>query len=249
MKAFDYSLVKDPQYFCDNRMEAHSDHVYYRDGNEMQTAVQDGTETSFRYSLNGLWKFHYARNYKSAVQGFEKEDYCCYDWDDIHVPAHIQMEGYDAPQYANVQYPWEGHEEIYPGQIPERFNPVASYVKYFTVPEHMKGKRLFISFQGAESGLALWLNGAFVGYSEDSFTPSEFELTDYLKDGQNKLAAQVFKWTSSSWCEDQDFFRFSGIYRDVYLYTVPDTHAYDLQIRAIPEENLDVADLEIKVKT
>ena len=249
MKAFDYSLVKDPQYFCDNRMEAHSDHVYYRDGNEMQTAVQDGTETSFRYSLNGLWKFHYARNYKSAVQGFEKEDYCCYDWEDIHVPAHIQMEGYDAPQYANVQYPWEGHEEIYPGQIPERFNPVASYVKYFTVPEHMKGKRLFISFQGAESGLALWLNGAFVGYSEDSFTPSEFELTDYLKDGQNKLAAQVFKWTSSSWCEDQDFFRFSGIYRDVYLYTVPDTHAYDLQIRAIPEENLDAADLEIKVKT
>ena len=249
MKAFDYSLVKDPQYFCDNRMEAHSDHVYYRDGNEMQAAVQDGTETSFRYSLNGLWKFHYARNYKSTVQGFEKEDYCCYDWDDIHVPAHIQMEGYDAPQYANVQYPWEGHEEIYPGQIPERFNPVASYVKYFTVPEHMKGKRLFISFQGAESGLALWLNGAFVGYSEDSFTPSEFELTDYLKDGQNKLAAQVFKWTSSSWCEDQDFFRFSGIYRDVYLYTVPDTHAYDLQIRAIPEENLDVADLEIKVKT
>ena len=94
----------------------------------------------------------------------------------------------------------------------------------------MKGKRLFISFQGAESGLALWLNGAFIGYSEDSFTPSEFELTDYLKDGQNKLAAQVFKWTSSSWCEDQDFFRFSGIYRDVYLYTVPDIHAYDLQI-------------------
>ena len=249
MKAFDYSLVKDPQYFCDNRMEAHSDHVYYRDGNEMQTAVQDGTETSFRYSLNGLWKFHYARNYKSTVQGFEKEDYCCYDWDDIHVPAHIQMEGYDAPQYANVQYPWEGHEEIYPGQIPERFNPVASYAKYFTVPEHMKGKRLFISFQGAESGLALWLNGAFVGYSEDSFTPSEFELTDYLKDGQNKLAAQVFKWTSSSWCEDQDFFRFSGIYRDVYLYTVPEVHVYDLQIRAIPDETLSAAALEIRTNT
>ena len=249
MKAFDYSLVKDPQYFCDNRMEAHSDHVYYRDGNEMQTAVQDGTETSFRYSLNGLWKFHYARNYKSAVQGFEKEDYCCYDWEDIHVPAHIQMEGYDAPQYANVQYPWEGHEEIYPGQIPERFNPVASYVKYFTVPEHMKGKRLFISFQGAESGLALWLNGAFIGYSEDSFTPSEFELTDYLKDGQNKLAAQVFKWTSSSWCEDQDFFRFSGIYRDVYLYTVPEVHVYDLQIRAIPDETLSAAALEIRTNT
>ena len=248
MKAFDYSLVKDPQYFCDNRMEAHSDHVYYRDGNEMQTAVQDGTETSFRYSLNGLWKFHYARNYKSAVQGFEKEDYCCYDWDDIHVPAHIQMEGYDAPQYANVQYPWEGHEEIYPGQIPERFNPVASYVKYFTVPEHMKGKRLFISFQGAESGLALWLNGAFVGYSEDSFTPSEFELTDYFKDGQNKLAAQVFKWTSSSWCEDQDFFRFSGIYRDVYLYAIPEVHVSDVKIQTLLDDTFTKADLVIDTK-
>ena len=249
MKAFDYSLVKDPQYFCDNRMEAHSDHVYYRDGNEMQTAVQDGTETSFRYSLNGLWKFHYARNYKSAVQGFEKEDYCCYDWEDIHVPAHIQMEGYDAPQYANVQYPWEGHEEIYPGQIPERFNPVASYVKYFEVPEEMQGKRLFISFQGAESGIALWLNGQFAGYSEDSFTPSEFELTEYVKEGENKLAAQVFKWTASSWCEDQDFYRFSGIYRDVYLYTVPEVHVYDLQIRAIPDETLSTAALEIGTDT
>ena len=249
MKTFDYSLVKDPQYFCDNRMEAHSDHVYYKDKKEMQAALQEGEGTSFRYCLNGLWKFHYARNYANVIPGFEKEEYCCYDWEDIHVPAHIQMEGYDAPQYANVQYPWEGHEEIHPGEIPERFNPVASYVKYFTVPAHMKGKRLFISFQGAESGLALWLNGTFIGYSEDSFTPSEFELTDYVKEGQNKLAAQVFKWTSSSWCEDQDFFRFSGIYRDVYLYTVPDTHAYDLQIRAIPEENLESADMEIKVKT
>ena len=249
MKTFDYSLVKDPQYFCDNRMEAHSDHVYYKDKKEMQAALQEGEGTSFRYCLNGLWKFHYARNYANVIPGFEKEEYCCYDWEDIHVPAHIQMEGYDAPQYANVQYPWEGHEEIHPGEIPERFNPVASYVKYFTVPAYMKGKRLFISFQGAESGLALWLNGIFIGYSEDSFTPSEFELTDYVKEGQNKLAAQVFKWTSSSWCEDQDFFRFSGIYRDVYLYTVPDTHAYDLQIRAIPEENLESADMEIKVKT
>ena len=244
MKTFDYSLVKDPQYFKDGRMDAHSDHTYYRDGEEAQEK-----ETSFRYDLNGIWKFHYARNYGSAVPGFEKEEYCCKDWDDIRVPAHIQMEGYDAPQYANVQYPWEGHEDIHPGEIPEHFNPVASYVKYFEVPEEMQGKRLFISFQGAESGIALWLNGHFVGYSEDSFTPSEFELTEYVKEGENKLAAQVFKWTASSWCEDQDFFRFSGIYRDVYLYTVPEVHVYDLQIRAIPDETLSVAALEIRTNT
>ena len=244
MKTFDYSLVKDPQYFKDGRMDAHSDHTYYRDGEE---ALEK--ETSFRYDLNGIWKFHYARNYGSAIPGFEKEEYCCKDWDDIRVPAHIQMEGYDAPQYANVQYPWEGHEDIHPGEIPEHFNPVASYVKYFEVPEEMQGKRLFISFQGAESGIALWLNGQFVGYSEDSFTPSEFELTEYVKEGENKLAAQVFKWTASSWCEDQDFFRFSGIYRDVYLYTVPEVHVYDLQIRAIPDETLSTALFEIRTNT
>ena len=154
----------------------------------------------------------------------------------IRVPAHIQMEGYDVPQYANVQYPWEGREEVEPGQIPERFNPVASYVKYFEVPEEMEGKKVFISFQGAESGIAVWLNGNFVGYSEDTFTPSEFELTPYLKEGENKLAAQVFKWTSSSWCEDQDFFRFSGIYRDVYLYAIPEVHVSDVKIQTLLDD-------------
>ena len=243
MKRFDYEKVKDPQYFRDGRLDAHSDHLYYACEEDCREENSTFTET-----LNGLWKFHYARNYRSAIPGFESEDYDCHDWDDIHVPAHIQLEGYDVPQYANTQYPWEGHEEILPGEIPERFNPVASYVKYFKVPERMKGKRIFVSFQGAESGLALWLNGEFVGYSEDTFTPSEFELTDYIKDGVNKLAAQVFKWTSSSWCENQDFYRFSGIYRDVYLYTVPDVHIRDLRIRALPDESLQKGTLEIRTE-
>lgn len=244
MRTFDYDKVKDPRYFCDGRLEAHSDHRYYASGADAAEGKSDFTE-----SLNGLWKFHYAKNRKETIHGFEAEDYCCADWDDIYVPAHIQMEGYDAPQYANTQYPWEGHEDIVPGEIPEHFNPEASYVKYFTVPERMKGKRLFISFQGAESGLALWLNGKFVGYSEDSFTPSEFELTEYVKEGENKLAAQVFKWTSSSWCEDQDFYRFSGIYRDVYLYAVPEVHVRDLRVRAVPDETLSKAEFEICTKT
>ena len=124
MKEFDYSLVKNPEYFKDGRMEAHSDHITYANVEEASAG-----ETSYRHSLNGIWKFHYARNYGNTIKGFEREDYSCKDWDDIRVPAHIQMEGYDAPQYANVQYPWEGHEDIHPGEIPEHFNPVASYVK------------------------------------------------------------------------------------------------------------------------
>ena len=239
-RQFDYANVKNPEYFCDGRMEAYSDHAYYAS----ETDMLDG-ESLFAESLNGIWKFHYARNYGAVIRGFEKEEYCCSSWDDIRVPAHIQMEGYDVPQYANTQYPWEGREDIRPGEIPEYFNPVASYVKYFSVPERMKGKRIFVSFQGAESGLAVWLNGVFIGYSEDSFTPSDFELTGYLKEGQNKLAVQVYKWTAGSWYEDQDFYRFSGLYRDVFLYTVPNVHIRDLRIRAIPDETLQKAELEI----
>ena len=137
MRMFDYTKVKDPRYFRDGRLEAHSDHMYYASESDLLTGVSEYME-----SLNGVWKFHYGKNYESAVQGFEKLDYSCADWDDIRVPAHIQMEGYDAPQYANTQYPWEGREDIRPGEIPERFNPTASYVKYFTVPERMQGKRL-----------------------------------------------------------------------------------------------------------
>ena len=243
MKAFQYEKVKDPAWFQENRAAAHSDHRYSGSMEEMEQKQEN-----FRYSLNGLWKFHYANNYHSTIPGFESMDYCCRSWDDIHVPAHIQMEGYDRPQYANVQYPWEGWEELEPGQIPTRFNPVASYVKYFEVPENMKGKRVFISFQGAESGIAVWLNGSYVGYSEDTFTPSEFELTPYLQEGENKLAAQVFKFTSSSWCEDQDFFRFSGIYRDVYLYAVPEVHVEDMRIRTLLDDTFTKADLEIVLK-
>ena len=243
MGNFNFDLVKNTEYFQENRLKAHSDHVYYE---SVETAKKG--ENTFRFSLNGFWKFAYAPNYKVSLKGFEAANYDCKSWADIRVPAHIQMEGYDIPQYVNVQYPWDGREEIEPGQIPEEFNPVAQYVKYFEIPEHMKGHPLFISFQGVESAFAMWLNGSFVGYSEDSFTPSEFELTPYLKKGENKLALCVFKWSSSSWCEDQDFFRFSGIFRDVYLYTVPKVHIQDVKVQTLLNDSFDKADLVLDLE-
>jgi beta-galactosidase len=243
MTEFNYEKVKDPRYFSENRMAAHSDHRFFADPSEVELG-----KSSFKHLLNGLWKFHYARNYQSAISGFEKVDYDCRVWEDIKVPAHMQLEGYDIPQYVNIQYPWDGHENIIPGEIPIKFNPVGSYVKYFEVPKHMVGKRVFVSFQGVESGFALWLNGQYVGYSTDSFTPSEFELTDYLVDGENKLAAQVFKWTSGSWIEDQDFFRFSGIFRDVYLYAIPKLHVYDMEVRTYLDDTFTTADLSVKLQ-
>lgn len=247
---FDVKKIHDPKFFKENCMAAHSDHVTYK--NEAEAMEQN---SSFRLSLDGIWKFHYAKNDAQTIPGFEAENYNCRPWDDIRVPAHIQMEGYDIPQYANIQYPWDGREDVWRDAVPTDFNPVASYVKYFTLPEGFVKNGLYISFQGVESGFALWLNGSYVGYSEDSFTPSEFDLTPYVKEGENKLALKVFKWTSSSWCEDQDFYRFSGIFRSVYLYTMPKVHVYDLKVQPVVEESLEnaklVLDMEIcgKVET
>ena len=247
---FDVKKIHDPKFFKENCMAAHSDHVTYK--NEAEAMEQN---SSFRLSLDGIWKFHYAKNDAQTIPGFEAENYNCRPWDDIRVPAHIQMEGYDIPQYANIQYPWDGREDVWRDAVPTDFNPVASYVKYFTLPEGFVKNGLYISFQGVESGFALWLNGSYVGYSEDSFTPSEFDLTPYVKEGENKLAVKVFKWTSSSWCEDQDFYRFSGIFRSVYLYTMPKVHVYDLKVQPLVEESLEnaklVLDMEIcgKVET
>jgi len=244
MTQFDYGNVKNPRFFKENVLPAHAALHFF--ANESEAVRQ---KSSLIQSLDGVWKFSYAVNVDSAIKGFEKEEYDCKPWADIRVPAHIQMEGYDIPQYVNTQYPWDGREEILPGEIPERFNPVASYVKYFELPEEMRGKDIRIVFEGVESGCALWLNGAYVGYSEDSFTPSEFDLTPYLHEGENKLAVQVYKWTSSSWCEDQDFYRFSGIYRSVYLYAVPVLHVEDLEVRTIFEgEDFGKARLTVRCR-
>lgn len=244
MESFDFEIVKNPEIFQQNRLKAHSDHVCYKTEYEKNTR-----NTSYRYSLNGLWKFDYATNMDRVVNDFEKIDYDCSNWDDIRVPAHIQMEGYDNPQYTNTTYPWEGREYIEPGEIPSEFNPVASYVKYFTVPESMRDMKICISFQGVESGFALWLNGMYVGYSENSFDPAEFDLTPFIIEGENKLAVRVWKWTSSSWCEDQDFFRFSGIYRDVYLYAVPKAHIWDIRTEALLNDDFTEGNLCVELKT
>lgn len=243
MTQFDFNIVRDPRVFEQNRLPAHSDHEYYLRDEDMQKGISDAREL-----MNGIWYFHYAKNPSLAPEGFWKDSCDCRDWDEIRVPAHIQMEGYDKPQYVNVQYPWEGTDEIRPGEIPMHFNPTADYVKYFEIPDFMANGPVYISFQGVESGFALWLNGTYVGYSEDTFDVSEFDLTPYIRDGENKLAVRVFKWTASSWCEDQDFFRFSGIFRDVYLFTIPKVHIQDMKIQTLLDDAYQNADLVLDLK-
>lgn len=229
---FHSEKLKNPEFFCENRLPAHSDHEAFACLEDLEAG-----ENRLRMSLNGYWKFFYAVNEKQLIPGFEQPEYDCADWADVAVPAHVQLEGYGVPQYCNTQYPWDGWEDIEPGEIPERFNPVACYVKTFELPESMKGMPVRVSFQGAESCVALWLNGRYVGFGSDSFTPSDFDLTPYLLPGRNKLACRVYRWWAGSWAEDQDFFRFSGLFRDVYLYAVPAVHVRDLSIRALLDDD------------
>ena len=241
--AFDYSKLASPAYFAENRLPAHSDHIAFASRAEWEQG-----ESSLRMNLNGLWYFHHARNFDQLPSSFEQPDYNCRRWESIPVPAHIQMEGYGAPQYVNVQYPWDGLQDIEVGEIPQDFNPVASYCRYFFLPEAMQSKRVFVSFQGAESCVILWLNGHYVGFASDSFTPSDFELTPYLVEGENKLCCQVVRFTAGSWLEDQDFMRFSGLFRDVFLYAAGDAHIFDVRVKTLLDDDYTDAKLHVAVK-
>ena len=169
-------------------------------------------------------------------------------FDSIEVPGHIQTQGYDRCQYINTMYPWDGTEYLRPPMVSKEYNPVGSYVKYFVLEKNLQDKPVFVSFQGVETAFYVWLNGVFIGYSEDSFTPAEFELTPYLQDGENKLAVEVYKRSSASWLEDQDFWRFSGIFRDVYLYAVPKTHIEDLSVKSTLDNSYKNGKLYLKLK-
>lgn len=252
MSQFNYNIIKDPKIFQQNRLPAHAELTSFYAGTQKVDSTENGTDQfeSIRFlSLDGMWKFSYAENYAQADRGFEAMEYDCHEWADIQVPGHIQLQGYDIPHYTNTAYPWDGKEDVELGSVPEQFNPVAEYVNYFDLPEEYLGQELRISFQGVESGAAVWLNGEYVGYFENSFDPSEFDITDYVRSGENKLAVQVFKWTSGSWCEDQDFFRFSGIYRSVYLYIVPELHLEDLTVRTLLDDEYQDAVLSLDLQT
>jgi len=234
--------LENPEVFRVNRIDAHSDHLFY----ENLKDVSLGYDMPLRQELNGKWRFAYAINPERREKDFYKEGYNCSSFDYIEVPGHIQMQGYDKCQYINTMYPWDGVEELRPPHISKEYNPVGSYIKYFNLKDELKGKRVFISFQGVETAFYLWINGEFIGYSEDTFTPSEFEITDYIKENEeNKLAVEVYKRSSASWIEDQDFWRFSGIFRDVYLYGIPEIHIRDLFVKSTLDENYEKGMLNI----
>lgn len=236
-----------PEIFQLNRLDAHASMISYPD---LPQALNGNKEASPNYkSLNGIWKFAFSETPEQRVTDFYKADYDCSSWDTIPVPSHWQFHGYDYPQYTNVRYPWAVSEpELKPPFAPTKYNPVGSYIRTFHVPDTWNGQPVFLSFQGVESAFYVWVNGELVGYCEDTFTPSEFDITPYLIEGDNKLAVEVYRWCDASWLEDQDFWRLSGIFRDVYLYSAPPVHVADFFAHTILDENFIHADLDVDIK-
>ena len=212
--------LEDPRVFAVNRLDAHSDHTWHT------------PEGSLRQRLDGSWRFAYSPCPAARPADFWQADASLDGFGEIAVPGHIEMQGYGQIQYINTMYPWDGRHFLRPPQIPWDDTPVGSYVRTFTLDPALEGKRVCVSFQGVERAFYCWCNGRFVGYSEDSFTPADFDLTPFLQAGENRLCVEVYKNCSGSWLEDQDFFRFFGIFRPVYLYAKPALHIEDLWLRA-----------------
>ena len=240
----DIKWLDEPETFRVNQLPAHSDHYYYGNYDEWRH-----NNSRFAQNLDGQWQFNFAENPREREEDFYKTDYDSSSFGTIEVPSEIELNNYAQNNYINTLIPWEG--KIYrrpayalsPDDAQERSfsdgddNTVGEYLKRFDLDPSLRGKEVRIRFDGVERAMYVWLNGHFIGYAEDSFTPSEFDLTPYIQDEGNVLAVEVFKHSTASWIEDQDMFRFSGIFRSVNLLAQPLVHVEDLNIRPIVTDN------------
>lgn len=240
----DIKWLDEPETFRVNQLPAHSDHYYYGNYDEWRH-----NNSRFAQNLDGQWQFNFAKNPREREEDFYKTDYDSSSFGTIEVPSEIELNNYAQNNYINTLIPWEG--KIYrrpayalsPDDAQERSfsdgddNTVGEYLKHFDLDPSLRGKQVRIRFDGVERAMYVWLNGHFIGYAEDSFTPSEFDLTPYIQDEGNVLAVEVFKHSTASWIEDQDMFRFSGIFRSVNLLAQPLVHVEDLNIRPIVTDN------------
>lgn len=240
----DIKWLDEPETFRVNQLPAHSDHYYYGNYDEWRH-----NNSRFAQNLDGQWQFNFAENPRKRENDFYKVDYDSSSFGTIEVPSEIELKNYAQNNYINTLIPWEGKiyrrpayalspDDAQEGSFSDGDdNTVGEYLKHFDLEPSLRGKQIRIRFDGVERAMYVWLNGHFIGYAEDSFTPSEFDLTPYIQDEGNVLAVEVFKHSTASWIEDQDMFRFSGIFRSVNLLAQPLVHVEDLHIRPIVTDN------------
>ncbi|MGG5461258.1 glycoside hydrolase family 2 TIM barrel-domain containing protein [Clostridium sp. B9] len=242
--------ANNPEKFHDNREEAHATLMPF---NTVEEALNNPNYSDYENSsnymtLNGEWKFNIVDTYDKDIKDFYKSDFDDSSWDTIPVPSSWQLHGYDQPRYNDTAYPWEYQENLpEPPNVPTDYNPIGYYKKTFTMPEGWDGREVFISFQGVESAYYLYVNGEYVGYSEDSFTGHDFNIGEYLKDGENEISVKVHRWSDGSWLESQDMIKLSGIFRDVFLYSTPKVHMRDYTLVTDLDESYINSDLNVDV--
>ena len=202
-------------------------------------------------SLNGIWKFKWSPDPQSRPVNFYKENFSTENWDDILVPGNWELQGFGTPIYTNFTYPFKRDPPKVTSEPEKDFtsfnhrNPVGSYYTTFSIPDYWKNKQVFLNFGGVQSAMYVWVNGKKIGYSENSMSPAEFDITNFIRKGENKLAVEVYRWCDGSYLEDQDMWRLSGIFRDVDLIVRPKTFISDFFVKALPDNSFDNANISI----
>jgi beta-galactosidase len=247
-----------PEIVSLNKERPHNTLVPYPD--TASALAMDRQTSPYFKLLNGNWRFHWSKTPAEAPEGFEQPGYADADWDLLPVPSNWQVEGHGVRIYTNVQYPFMPFREVVvfqpeyvkvdyynaPPWLPEDNNETGCYRQTFSVPDDWDSRQVFIHFDGVRSAFYLWINGQFVGYSQGSMLPAEFDITKYLKKGENLLAAKVIRWSDGSFLEDQDTWRLSGIYRDVYLFSTPKVHIADFFVQTDFDDRFENATLGIR---
>ena len=236
---------ENPGVFRLNNEAAHATLMPYAD--KASALTFDKANSSFYKSLNGLWRFRYLTNPAQTPEDFPADSINEARWTSIEVPGNWQLQGnFDPPVFTNIIHPFKAD----PPRVPQDYNPTGLYRKTFTVPDEWKGRQVFLHFAGVQSNATVYLNGKKIGYNEDGMTPAEYNITGILRPGDNLLAVQVMNWSDGSWMEDQDFWRLSGIYRDVFLYSTPSQHIRDYFVTTdLDEQYRDAAfNLRVSVK-
>jgi beta-galactosidase/beta-glucuronidase len=212
---------------------------------DRESALRSGfLESPWKISLNGRWRFKLVPNPSQVPPGFHEPSFDDGEWDEIEVPSCWQLLGYDRPIYLNVRYPFPPN----PPYVPKDWNPTGLYRRRFNLDGDLEGKRVFLVFEGAGSAFYVWVNGKYVGFSKDSRTPAEFDVTPFVRRGENLIAVEVLRWSDGSYLEDQDMWRLSGIFRDVYVYLAPEVRVRDFFVKTRFDERYEDADLEVLVK-
>ena len=208
---------QDPELNQVNRLPMHTNYFAYENAQKAKAGIREKSENFL--SLNGIWKFNWVKDCDMRPTDFYRVDFNDKGWATMPVPGIWELNGYGDPVYKNVGYAWCNQLRNNPPMVPTQNNHVGSYRRTITIPEGWAGKQIIAHFGSVTSNIYLWVNGKFVGYSEDSKLEAEFDLTPYLKPGKNLIAFQSFRWCDGSYLEDQDFWRLSGVARDCYLYT------------------------------